>query len=268
LGACSAESENYLQSLSRPIDEGHVHIYFRKQAVALHNLNVISSMPGALHSYQCQDQGNVSGISCPAPVKLLLKPGAKVMLLWNLSQDLRNGSSGTFVREIGDQLEVEFPSVGLVRIRKQTWSNRDRSGEIVGSRTQYPVTLFYAATCHKVQGLTLPGAVVHCCKEFVPGLIYVAASRSRSEKICSFVILTPGSYSVHQMMLYVCVMSKQKPLMTTPAAKTRIYKIVSSLSATGESIYAMGTEMLQSHFPWMYTQMALSPHSLKPMMTT
>lgn len=35
----------------------------------------------------------------------------------------------------------------------------------------------YAITCHKAQGLTLPAAVVHCSKEFVPGLVYVSLSR-------------------------------------------------------------------------------------------
>ena len=31
--------------------------------------------------------------------------------------------------------------------------------------------------CHKTQGLTLPCAVVHCSKEFVPGLIDVVVSQ-------------------------------------------------------------------------------------------
>ena len=52
----------------------------------------------------------------------------------------------------------------------------------MGSRTQFPIMLFYACTCHKVQGLTLPSAVVHCSKEFVPGLTYVAASRVQVPK--------------------------------------------------------------------------------------
>lgn len=35
-------------------------------------------------------------------------------------------------------------------------------------------------TVHKAQGQTLPAAVVHCSKEFVPGLIYVALSRVKT----------------------------------------------------------------------------------------
>ena len=39
--------------------------------------------------------------------------------------------------------------------------------------------LFFACTCHKTLGLTLPSAIIHCSKEFVPGLTYVAVSRVR-----------------------------------------------------------------------------------------
>ena len=38
----------------------------------------------------------------------------------------------------------------------------------------------YAITCHKSQGLTVDAAVVHCSREYVPGLIYVAVLRVKS----------------------------------------------------------------------------------------
>ncbi len=52
--------------------------------------------------------------------------------------------------------------------------------KVVGSRTQFPVALMFAITCHKSQGLTLPAVVLHCSKEFVAGLTYVAMTRVRS----------------------------------------------------------------------------------------
>lgn len=130
-------------------------------------------------TYDCVDEGNVSGIGCPAEVKLLLKANAKVMVVWNLSEDVKNGTTGTFIGMTGGKLEVAIPSHGRVLLKRQTWSKRDRKGNVVGSRTQFPVILCYACTCHKTQGLTLPRAVAHCSKEFVLGLGYVAISRVR-----------------------------------------------------------------------------------------
>lgn len=57
------------------------------------------------------------------------------------------------------------------------------------SRTQFPLVFFYAATCHKTQGLTLPAAVVHCSQEFVSGLTYVSVTRVRHDnniQVCNF----------------------------------------------------------------------------------
>lgn len=67
-----------------------------------------------------------------------------------------------------------------MEIKKETWLKRDRNGQKVGSVMQYPIVLAYAVTCHKSQGLTLSSAIVHCLREFVSGLIYVAVSRVRS----------------------------------------------------------------------------------------
>ena len=111
------------------------------------------------------------------------------MIVWNLSEDVKNGSTGEFSGMRGEKLEVEINKHGKVRLKRQTWSKGDKNGRVVGSRTQYPVILFYACTCHKTQGLTLPRAVVHCSKEFVPDLIYVDISRVRHPddlQVCKF----------------------------------------------------------------------------------
>ena len=65
-------------------------------------------------------------------------------------------------------------------LERETWHKRNSEGNIVGRRTQFPVILTYAVTVHKAQGQTLPAAVVHCSKEFVPGLICVAPSRVKT----------------------------------------------------------------------------------------
>lgn len=189
LGQCSPETEALMRSLERPIEGEAVEIYFTKLAVQLHNQEALFKLPGELLSFECIDSGNVSGISCPADTKLLLKPGVKVMIVWNVSEKVKNGTSGKFIGVKGEMLEVEVGNVGRVLLKRETWSKANRRGNIVGTRTQFPLVLFYACTCHKTQGLTLPKAVVNCSREFVPGLIYVAVSRVRRPEdlqICRF----------------------------------------------------------------------------------
>ncbi|XP_068684345.1 ATP-dependent DNA helicase PIF1-like [Montipora foliosa] len=173
LGKCSPETDMFLKSLDRPLEGDSVDIFFTKLSVQLHNQESLYRLPGELLTFSCIDEGNVSGINCPADVKLLLKEGVKVMTLWNISVSAKNGTSGRFVGVKDDKREVEvlnheciFETSDLVQ-KRQVWK---------GNWKRHTV-LFYACTCHKTQGLTLPLAVVHCSKEFVSGVLYVAISR-------------------------------------------------------------------------------------------
>ena len=53
-------------------------------------------------------------ISCPADVKLFLKMDAKVMIVWNLSEDVKNGTTGKFFGVQGEKLEVQITIHGKV----------------------------------------------------------------------------------------------------------------------------------------------------------
>ena len=159
LGQCSLESNAFLRSLSRPIDIADpVHIYFKKLSVQLHNLDVLLGLPGQLYTFKSIDEGKFAGKSCPAEDQLILKENAKVMVVWNVSDKVKNGTTGIFRRASGEHLEVDVEGVGPIFVKRETWVQRDRSGQNVGSRTQFPVVLSYAATCHKTQGLTLRSA--------------------------------------------------------------------------------------------------------------
>lgn len=81
----------------------------------------------------------------------------------------------------GEGLLVNFPKVGFVIIQRRVWYKYDAAGKVKASRTQFPLTLYYAMTTHKAQGLTMNRIVVHCSPEFIPDQTYVSVSRVRQE---------------------------------------------------------------------------------------
>ena len=147
--------------------------------MALHNREALQKLNGTEVHFEAQHQQVTRGMNWPGSNVLHLKPGCRVMLVWNINDRLRNGSQGVFLECVGEKLKVLFPEVGDALIERQTWFKRDKHGIISGSICQYPIVLAYAVTCHKSEGLTLPSAIVHCSPEFVPGLIYIAISRVR-----------------------------------------------------------------------------------------
>ena len=49
--------------------------------------------------------------------------------MWNLNDDLKNGSLGIFTGAKGDVLLVAFQEVGIVEIQRETWIRRNRNGQ-------------------------------------------------------------------------------------------------------------------------------------------
>ena len=48
-----------------------------------------------------------------------------------------------FIGIKGDKLEVEVEVLGNVMLKKETWSKRNRAGQVVGSPTEYPLSFFF-----------------------------------------------------------------------------------------------------------------------------
>lgn len=126
--------------------------------------------------------------SCPAPEHLQLKVGALVVLLRNKKEfELVNGSRGivrgfqppTKPGEIGLPL-VEFENLGMsIPVAKEVWT-LERGDEPLASLEQIPLSLAWALSIHKSQGMTLSRVEVSLNNAFAAGQAYVALSRVTS----------------------------------------------------------------------------------------
>eukprot|EP00919_Chromeraceae_sp_WS-2016_P015089 GHVR01035468.1.p1 GENE.GHVR01035468.1~~GHVR01035468.1.p1 ORF type:complete len:461 (+),score=35.46 GHVR01035468.1:69-1451(+) len=174
------------------------HNYTKLRDVSTPTLRIQAIHAGGRAAYQA-NADDAMGLHAV----ITLKTTAKVMLTQNLSTNhgLVNGASGYVVGSIPAFNEDDgllFPSAIVVNfpsyagpswdIRNPTWLpipptsfSWSSPAGITFSRTQFPLTLCYAVTIHKCQGMTLHQAVLDIgTKEWASGLTYTAISRVTS----------------------------------------------------------------------------------------
>ena len=156
------------------------------------NYKKLREIPGRQVEFEAQISGQFLLKRMPAPNPLIVKVGARVMMV-------KNDAAGRWINgDLGEILELDS---GSIRVRlfdsghefdvdRATWTNyryaydhtvRRLASEEVGSYTQFPMTLGWAATIHKTQGATLSEVLVDLGGgTFEFGQAYVALSRCRS----------------------------------------------------------------------------------------
>lgn len=142
----------------------------------------------ATHMFPAIFKDDFNQKNAPCDLNLKLREGARVMTLINDSrQGFYNGSMGTVTSITQAKIGVMLDDGHEVTIEPFTWVDREyqvNGNEIKtiekGSCTQFPLTLGWAITIHKSQGLTFDNIVIHCPYVFAPGMLYVALSRCTS----------------------------------------------------------------------------------------
>lgn len=130
-----------------------------------------------------------------------VKPGAQVMLLVNGYPELHNGSMGVIKRATPECVEVNFGPQGVVPIYRETEKVHGPEKTVIGQRTQFPLTLAYAITIHKSQGLTLDYVMMDLSNCFACGQAYTALSRGRSLNRIRVHGFSADSVKVHRAAL-------------------------------------------------------------------
>lgn len=170
--------------------KGAVNLAPRNRDVAIINSRELSKLPPPEITYSAKIEGKFLEKQLPAPDKVTVRVGAQVVLLNNSSKWV-NGSVGVVTRIGEDKVFVQLVhSNKIVAVTKFCWTNYEYKynekekkvvREVIGTFTQMPITLAWAMTIHKSQGLTLDKVHLDLgAGAFETGQTYVALSRSRS----------------------------------------------------------------------------------------
>lgn len=176
----------------RTLGEGDAYVILTPTNAAAQRINMayLDALGGSLRTYEAGITGEFGQAAHPTDATLLLKAGAKVILLRN-DPDKRwvNGSIARVSRLDEKRVWIEIDGKEH-EIEPVSWEARryafDQGAEkivenVTGTFRQFPLRLAWALTIHKSQGLTLDRVYIDLGRgTFAHGQAYVALSRCRS----------------------------------------------------------------------------------------
>lgn len=176
----------------RTLGEGDPYVILTPTNAAAQRINMayLEALPGQPRTYEAGVTGEFNAAAQPTDQVLVLKPGAKVILLRNDPD--RRWVNGTIARISRLNERQVFVDVGgrEYELEPVSWESRryafDQGAEkvvetVAGTFKQFPLRLAWALTIHKSQGLTLDRVYIDLGRgTFAHGQAYVALSRCRT----------------------------------------------------------------------------------------
>jgi ATP-dependent exoDNAse (exonuclease V) alpha subunit len=173
-------------------DPGYIHLTTTNKMAKARNDHELKQLPGKIWKLKAHTIGELPDRRMPSEETLAVKEGARIMFT-TTDPEKRwvNGTLGTISRihKKGlsklPALEVELGDGKEVIVTPFKWEMFEYQHDgtsieesVVGSYTQYPITLAWAVTIHKAQGKTFDRVLVDIgWGTFAHGQLYVALSR-------------------------------------------------------------------------------------------
>jgi ATP-dependent DNA helicase PIF1 len=189
-------------------------LFARRADVERYNLERLDKLSAPLHTFHTSYRGKPKAVEdfkkhAPIPETISLREGALVMLRQNdPKQKWVNGSLGHLTEISPLRLGIRLMNGREILVERADFTLLDSEGLPVVTASNFPVTLAYAITIHKAQGMTLDQMTVDLRHLWEPGQAYVALSRARSSNSLwlegwnpSSIFLDPAVLQFHKSLI-------------------------------------------------------------------
>lgn len=189
-------------------------LYTHNKDVTAINKQHFNALPGVVYTNKAKTTGksifvDMLKANIKAPEVLELKVNAKVMFVKNdnINGQYANGSQGTVIgfERINGQFypKVKLTSGLTLTAEPVDWKFEGNGAGTKATYTQVPLTLAYAITTHKCQGLSLDEAEIDLSKVFEKGQGYVAISRLKTLKGLKVIGLNNLAFSLDPLLIKI-----------------------------------------------------------------
>ncbi|MEM6268223.1 MAG: AAA family ATPase [Bacteroidota bacterium] len=197
VGKVALEHQQHLNSrqLDQPLDKippGAIVLATHRHQAERVNRRELDRLTGTPKLYLGIIKDDFPESMVRAPRELSLKVGAQVMFVKNDTGEARkyyNGMLGEVLDLQDDKIIVGRAGKQNIEVERDIWQNiryvwneesKAIEEEVLGTYTQFPLTLAWAITVHKSQGLTFDRVIADLGQAFEDGQVYVALSRCTS----------------------------------------------------------------------------------------